>query len=375
MPEIWVPYGAVEVAIDIRAENLLEVVEKPKLALTDEEIKQRLAQLNLSDKIAILLADDEEPSLRAARILGSLLVEKNIQQADVQFIASRKSVNLVRKRLEGLPFRISTATGEGKIMEEVYGNADTRILLSQVGLDGLFGFAGGLVSLARALESRAVGESFLAHPPHQPAPGTNTEASKMLWETARHMTGTQSLEIVPSCDDIADLIVGDIQSAQKSAEEKFLATSTKSMTGKTRAVILSPGNKRADATLSSSVRSLWNILEGLKERSTVAILSECNGGLGSEAFRLYGIGKLDITNISRSSKYVEGLEDLIFLREVSKMHQIVLVSTLPNYYVETRFNLKSRKKSGDALNYLLSSQGQRTRVLVVPQASETLLKS
>ncbi|MBI2126024.1 MAG: hypothetical protein HYU02_01740 [Thaumarchaeota archaeon] len=57
------------------------------------------------------------------------------------------------------------------------------------------------------------------------------------------------------------------------------------------------------------------------------------------------------------------------------MHQIVLVSTLPNYYVETRFNLKSGKKSSDALNYFLSSQGQRTRVLVVPQASETLLKS
>lgn len=375
MPEIWVPYGAVEVAIDIRAENLLEVVEKAKSALTDEEIEQRITQLNLSGKIAILLADDEEPCLRAAKILGSLLVGKNIQQADVQFIASRKSVNLVRKRLEELPFRVSTASGERKILEEVYGDADTKILLSQVGFDGLFGFSGGLVSLARALESRAVGESFLAHPPHQPAPGTDTDASKMLWEVAGQITGIQSVEIVPSYDDIAEVMVGDIQSVQKSSEEKFLATSAKAVKEKTRAAILSPGNKRADATLSSSVRSLWNLLGGLKERSTIAILSECNEGLGSEAFRLYGIGKLDTTSLSRSSKYVEGLEDLIFLREVSKMHQIVLVSTLPNYYVETRFNLKSGKKSSDALNYFLSSQGQRTRVLVVPQASETLLKS
>lgn len=375
MPEIWVPYGAVEVAIDIRAENLLEVVEKPKSALSDEEIKQRITRLSLSGKIAILLTDDEEPCLRAARILGSLLVEKNFQQADVQFIASRKSVNPVRKRLEGLPFRVSTASGEGKITEEVYGDADTKILLSQVGFDGLFGFSGGLVSLARALESRAVGESFFAHPPHQPTPGTNTEASKMLWEVAGQITGIQSVEIVPCYGDIAEVIAGDIQSVQKSAEEKFLATSTKVMKEKTRAAILSPGNERGDATLSSSVRSLWNLLGGLKERSTVAILSECNEGLGSEAFRLYGIGKLDATNLSRSSKYVEGLEDLIFLREVSKMHQIVLVSTLPNYYVETRFNLTSGKKSSDTINYLLSSQGQRTKVLVVPQASETLLKS
>ena len=374
MPEIWVPYGAVEVAIDIRAENLLEVVEKPRSALTDEEVEQRIAPLNLSGKIAILIADDDEPCLKAAKILGNYLVGENIQQADAQFIASRRSVNLVRKRLEGLPFRVSTFTSEGKIMADVYGDANTKILLSQTGLDGLFGFSGGSVSLARALESRDVGESFLTNPPHQPAPGTNTEASKKLWEVAGQMTDIQSVEVVPSYDDIAELIVGDIQSVQKSAEEKFLATS-KVITEKTRSVILSPGNKRVGATLSSSVRSIWNLLGGLKERSTVAIVSECNEGLGNEAFRLYAIGKLDETTLARSSKYVEGLEDLIFLREVSKMHQIVLVSTLPKYYVESRFNLKNGKKSSDALNYLLSSQGQRTRVLVVPQASETLLES
>ena len=374
MPEIWVPYGSVEVAIDIRMENILENIEKKVQTLTNDEIKQILSQINFSDKVGIFVADDDEPCLKLAEIIGKILVEKNYNNADVHLIVPRKGAASVRKRLEELPFKVSMAQVEGKPIAEGYGDARTKILLSQVGFDGLFGFSGGLVSMMRAIESRVVGNSFLAHPIREPSSGTSTEAAKMVWENASQLEDVVSISVVPSQEDINGIVIGDLQGSQKEAEEKFLKASSKTIAEKARAAIISPGRNRMGETLSSSVKSIWNILRGLRDKATVVLLAECAEGLGAEAFKLYGTGRLDSADLPRLSKYIDGLEDLVFLQEIKKSHELVIVSGLPNYYIESKFGLKSVKKASDALNHLLSSRGSRTKALVVPQASETLLK-
>jgi len=375
LPEIWVPYGSVEVAIDIRIENILESLEKTLQTLTNDEIKQKLSQINFSGKVGIFVADDYEPCLKLAAIIGKVLVEKNYNNPDVQFIVPRKSAASVRKRLEELPFRVSMVqVAEGEPIAEVYGDVITKILLSQVGFDGLFGFSGGLVSMTRAIESQVIGNSFIAHPILEPSSGTSTEAAKMVWENATQLGDVLSISVVPSQGDVNDIAIGDLQSSQKVAEEKFLKASSKTIAEKARAAIISPGRNRVGETLSSSVKSIWNILGGLRDKSTIVLLAECGEGLGAEAFKLYGAGRLDSEDLSRLSKYIEGLEDLVFLQEISKAHELVVVSALPNYYIESKFGLKSAKKASDALNHLLSSQGSRTKALIVPQASETLLK-
>lgn len=375
LPEIWVPYGSVEVAIDIRIENILESIEKAVRPITEDETKQKLSQINFAGKVGILVADDYEPCLKAAAIVGKMLLEKNYNSADIQFLVPHRSVTSVRKKLEALPFRVSTAqVAEGKPISEVYGEATTKILLSQVGFDGLFGFSGGLISILRAIESLVIGNSFLTYPILEPSVGTYTEASKMVWENANQLTDVLSISVVPSQEDINDVEIGDMLDSQKKAEEKFLALSTKTVAEKARAAIISPGSNRASETLSSSVKSFWNILKGLRDKSTVVLLAECGEGLGVDAFKLYGTGRLDSANLPRLGKYIEGIEDLVFLQEIAKAHELILVSTLPNYYIESKFGLKSAKKASDALNHLLSSKGSRTKALIVPQASETLLK-
>jgi len=374
LPEIWVPYGSVEVAIDIKIENILENIEKKEQVLTDDEIRQALSQIDFSGKVGIFVADDNESCLKVTGIIGKMLLEKNYNHSDVQFIIPRKGAASVRKKLEELPFKVSMAQVEGEPIAEVYGDAETKILLSQIGFDGLFGFSGGCVSMMRAIGSRVIGNSFIAHPIIEPSPGTSTEATKMVWENAGQLGGVLSISVVPSQDDVNDIALGDLQSSQKAAEAKFLTLSSKTIAEKARAAIISPGNDRMGETLSSSVKSIWNVLGGLRDRSTIVLLAECGEGLGVDAFKFFGAGRLDSTGVSRLSKYVEGFEDLVFLQEVAKAHELVVVSALPNYYVESKFGLKSAKKVSDALNHLLSSLGSRTKALVVPKAAETLLK-
>lgn len=375
MPEIWIPYGAVEVAVDIRAENLLELIDRPKVILTDDEIRQRIADLRFSGRVGIFIADDQEPCLRVAKAIATLLTETNFSEHDVQFIVSKKSGNLVRKNLEGIPFKVATASTDGKSTFNVYANANTKILLSQLGFDGLFGFSGGFVSMFRALESRLVGDAFLAHPVQKPTPGITTDAYAMLIESIGNFTDVQSVAVVPSQDDVGEIVVGDMQSSVKAAQDKMLSLCTRNVSERVRGLIVSPGNKRAGATLSSSVRSLWNIFGAIREKGTITLLAECIEGLGADAFKLYGTGRIDPAEISRMNKYVEGLEDLIFLTEASQRYELLLVSSLPNYYVETKFNLRSRRKASDAFSNILSSHGKRTRVIIVPQASDTLLRA
>jgi len=375
LPEIWVPYGSVEVAIDIRIENILQSIEKTVPTLTNDGIKQRLSKIDFSGKVGILVADDYEPSLKAAENIGKILAYKNHNNTDVRFIVPRRSAASVRKRLEELPFRVLMAqVAEGKSTVEVYGDARTKILLSQVGFDGLFGFSGGLISMMKAIESQIIGDSYMAHPILEPSSGTSTEPAKMVWENVSQLGDVLSISVVPSQEDISDIVIGDPQSSQKAAEEKFLQVSSKTIAEKARAAIISPGRNRAGETFSSSVKSVWNVLGGLRDKSTIVLLAECGEGLGSEAFKLYGAGRLDSADLSGSSKYIEGVEDLVFLHEIARSHELVIVSALPNYYIQSKFGLKSAKKASDALNYLLTSQGSRTKALIIPQASETLLK-
>ena len=305
MPEIWIPYGSVEVAIDIRIENILESIEKKVQPITDDEIKQKLSQINFSGRVVVLVGDDYEPCLKVAAIIGKMLLEKNYNNADVQFLVPRRSATSVMKKLEELPFRVSIAqVAEDRPVSEVYDKATTKILLSQVGFDGLFGFSGGLVSMLRTIGSYAIGNSFLTHPILEPSAGTHTESSKMVWENADQLVDVLSITVVPSQEEINEVAIGDVQSSQKRAEEKFLELSSKTVAEKARAAIISPGSNRAGATLSSSVKSFWNILSGLRDRSTVVLLADCGEGLGADAFKLYGTGRLDSPNISRLTKYI-----------------------------------------------------------------------
>jgi hypothetical protein len=126
--------------------------------------------------------------------------------------------------------------------------------------------------------------------------------------------------------------------------------------------------------LSSSLKSLWNALGCLDKKGIAVLLAECSGGLGSEALRLYVTNRLKLDEFVKHGKYVEGLEDLLYLKNALQSQNIALISTLPNYYVEAKLGLRTFKKASDALDYVINNLGARVKIFAIPDASNILLE-
>jgi len=64
------------------------------------------------------------------------------------------------------------------------------------------------------------------------------------------------------------------------------------------------------------------------------LVAECKGGLGSDAIQQYIEGRFSIGTLQNPTKYIEGMEDLLFLTEIQKNFQIGLISILPEFYTK-----------------------------------------
>ncbi|OHE56095.1 MAG: hypothetical protein A3K61_03700 [Thaumarchaeota archaeon RBG_16_49_8] len=114
-------------------------------------------------------------------------------------------------------------------------------------------------------------------------------------------------------------------------------------------------------------------MDALGDKGLLALIAECSGSLGSEALKRLITGRLDLEGLLHRGEYIDGLEDLLYAKTALRRYTLVLVSALPDYYVEMKLGFHPCRKTGDALSYILNSLGSRTKVHLVPHGSATLL--
>ena len=138
-------------------------------------------------------------------------------------------------------------------------------------------------------------------------------------------------------------------------------------------MIISTGKDASNQTLNVSLNSLWNCHNVVKNQGFVILLAECLNGIGSDAFQQFIDDRLTIERVKNARKYVDGMENLLYLSEIQKKFQIGLVSILPEIYAKKLaiIPIGSVKKSMD---YILKNLGQRQKVEVVNDGARTLLR-
>ena len=82
---------------------------------------------------------------------------------------------------------------------------------------------------------------------------------------------------------------------------------------------------------------------------------------------------MSLDQLRNPTKYISGMEDLLFLSEIQKNFQIGLVSILPEYYVK-KLNMISLSGIKPSLDYILKTQGARQKVAVVMDGARVLLR-
>ncbi len=381
LPEVWIPYGSVEVAVDLKAENLSEVI-KPNYPKTSvEELKEKLRSVDIKSSPLLILP---KPTRSVLMILRTLLEEAREQSntsSSITIATVKQSMSATRKIVEEFGSRLvqlENSKGENSGGLDIHppdrwADHQQRVVLSQTNFDPIFGFSGGAIEMAK-LSAKQLYLAALTHEFSEKNTGIISEASESALEVSDSLGDYTCIDVIGQGEDVSEVIIDQPRTTFQRSAERLLQLNHKTISEAGRAMIASPGTE-AGKTLSTALSAFWNVMRGVKDGGIAILLAEASEGLGSTALQLYVSGRLDVDATIRKGQYVEGLEDLILLRRAQKLFKLVLVTSLPNYYSEVKLGLHALRKASDAVTEVFTNQGSKCKILMVSDASNTLIST
>jgi len=362
MPEIWLNYGSTDVVLDIRAENLDNKIDSKGTVLTDPEIISKLEQIDLSKPTELVLLDHSKTVQKIISLLFDMCNQKSIPKP--RLLVDKPSMHLI-KRIFTDPSLTITEFSDDQLSNS------NLIFVGEMEFDGLFGFNTISTKLIRRFGKEHMLAAYEKRKGNLPAPGEEL-ANFVIAQKFTDAFEIAAIEIVGNSTGVVNLATGH-PSLTSSISKSFLPVAI-SEVGKHRTMIISPGKESDSETLGRSLVSLWNCSEAIKEEGLAILLAECGRGIGSEAIQQYMEGRMTLDRLKNPSKYVDGMEDLLYLTETAKKFQIGIVSILPEFYTKEKLGMIAFSGIKDAMDYILKTQGIRQKVAVVSDGSHILLR-
>ncbi|HSD04598.1 MAG TPA: transcriptional regulator [Nitrosopumilaceae archaeon] len=362
MPEIWLSYGPTEVVLDIRAENLDKKIESKGTLLTDPEIGSRLDQLDLNKPTELVILDNS----KAVQKVISVLFEKCNQNSlpKPKLLVDKPSMQQMKNIFSDPTLTIAE-------FNDLELSNSNLVFVGEIEFDGLFGFNTISTKLVKKYGKEHMLAAYEKRKGNLPAPGEELGN----FPIAQKFTDSfeiSAIEVVGNSVGVVDLAVGHPSST--SSISKSLLPIAINEVGKHRTMIISPGKESGGETLGKALASLWNCAESIKDEGLAILLGECRRGVGSEAIQQYIEGRMNLDRLKNPAKYVDGMEDLLFLTELEKKFQVGIVSILPEFYTKEKLGMLPFSGIIHAMDYILKTQGERQKVSVVSDGSHILLR-
>lgn len=366
MPEIWLGYGDSEIILDIKYENILNII-KPEFNM------QNLENLNLSirnnmslqNSSLILVTTPFPKMIEIIKIIRELSHELGIETVDVFLLSkpfslklrqdiSRESLNITRIESDEVLKKIS-----------LYKNV---ILIDNIEYDPVFGFSGSPVKLIRECYPQVMNEIYASMIGESPKPGQYGEALKISVEEISKMD-CQLIQVFSNREGIDSIFFGpDISSfanAVRSFKEKTCLASDFSKS----AFISGNSTYNSQMSLGNSLNLLWNNCHSVLDGGTIVLLSENRGGIDDGALSKYVEGRLDLNGLDKY-QYIYELEHINFLQVLKEKYEIILISTLPEVYLN-KLGLRSISKIKDGLDWILKKNGKFSKSNIIPTSEIT----
>jgi len=360
MPEIWLNYGITDVVLDIRAENLEQTIDSEGKILEDSAINEKLNSLDLSKPMELVVLHNSKSIQKIISSLFTLCEQKS--KPFPKILADKKILNLVKAELP-----------EGSSINEfddVGISNSNLVFMAEMEFDGLFGYETISTRLIKKFGLESMLSAYAKRQGNLPTPGQYPESL----EEAKKFTNNfeiQGIEIVANSKGIIDFSI-DHPSKTLSATKIMESHSIKDI-GQHKTMIISTGKDSSNDNLGKSFSSLWNCSNAIKKDGLAILVAECKGGLGSDAIQQYIEDRLTLEQLQNPTKYISGMEDLLFLSEVKKNFQIGLVSILPEFYAK-KLDMISLQGIKYSLGYILKTQGTKQKVAVVTDGARLLLR-
>jgi len=139
-------------------------------------------------------------------------------------------------------------------------------------------------------------------------------------------------------------------------------------------VVVSSGGYPADVNLFQAYKGVDSALEIVKRGGVVVLVAECPEGHGNQVFYDWMVNFGDLKAIEREIKrnFILGGHKAYYLLKALQKAQIILVSTMPDYYATNIFKLKTARGVNDALDEAFRIAGKNAKVWVMPYGNFTL---
>jgi hypothetical protein len=363
MPEIWLGYGSTHVVLDIKQENLLQFKSEVNL-MSDENIINILTDIRLSKKTLIFPLSFSKHLLK----LVSLLIDINKSDNTLEIEIGTLSNDFLHTKSHFVHNRVFQI--DKKDFYEKINKFDNVVFISKIGYDPLFGFSGTPSIITRNFASDLMNDIFNSNEIIRPIPGQIDEPLKMALENYDKLS-IHSLEIFSNQYGISRIYYGNNSKFFKEAIADFKSNTSFNIDEQKSLMISSGSELDNHITLNNSLYSLWNSIGVLRKQGTAVLLAENSRGLGDGALTMYLEGRLNLSEIKKTS-YVNGLEHLVYFENLKDEYYLGLVSSIPFYYTKTKFRLYRYNNVNEVLENMMSRYGKSSKVMICPDPSITL---
>ena len=360
MPEIWLNYGITDVVLDIKAENLEQKIDSEGKTLDDSAINEKLNTLDLSKPMELVVLHNSKSILKIISSLFTLCEQKS--KPFPKILTDKKILNLVKS---GLP--------EGSSINEFDDTGISNsnlVFMGEMEFNGLFGYETISTRLIKKFGQESMLSAYAKRQGNLPTPGQYPES---LTEAKKFVDNfeIQGIEIIANSEGLVDFSIG--HPSETISSTKILESNSIKDIGQHKTMVISTGKDASNDNLGNSFSSLWNCSNAIKKDGLAILVAECKGGLGYDALQQYIEDRLTIEQLRNPTKYIDGMENLLFLSEIQKNFQIALVSILPEFYAK-KLNMISMQGIKYSMDYILKTQGPRQKVTVVTDGARLLLR-
>ncbi len=415
MVDVWLPYGKSDVCVRIPARNLIGAIEPKEVAgaedveaeieraLTDPIGSKRLSEIvQMEHKVAIVV-DDFTRSTPSHAMLPLVLAELNsagvkdenvtiifgcgthrtVKPEEAERLVGEEVINRVKTishdcEAEDLVYVGKTKRGNKVRVNRFFAEADVKVLVGDVGFHYYAGYGGGRKSVIPAVsckETISHNHAMLLDANAHTGILEGNPVHEDMTEAARLTKVDFILNVVTnSKGEIVKAFAGDLEQAFLEATKLVDDLYRISVDRRADIVVVSPGGYPADINLYQAYKALDNALEVTKRGGTIIMVAECPEGHGNQVFYNWMTRLEDLRKVEREVKrrFELGGHKAYYLLKALKSHQIILVSSLPDYYANGVFKLKTARAVNDAIREALKTAGSQAKVWVMPQGNSTL---
>ena len=416
MVDVWLPYATTDVCARIPTRSFLGSIkpkEKPGVSDPAEEIKRALREpigsetltdiVKHENKVAIVVDDATRPA-PSYLMVPSILEELNIAGVKDEAITvifgcgTHKAVTdeEAEKLLGETVFnRVKVISHDSKAQDMVYigktrkhgtevylnpafTDADVKILTGDVCFHYYAGYGGGRKSVLPGVSGEQTIKHNHAMLLHQKAKTGILDGNPVhedMVEAAKLAKVDFILNVVTNGKgEIVKAFAGDLEQAfnegVKIVDEMYRVPVDR----KADIVIVSPGGHPSDVNLFQAYKGLDNALEVIKRGGVIILVAECPEGHGNQVFYDWMVKFKDAKAVEKAIKrnfVVDGHKAYYLMKALQKV-QVILVSSMPDYYATNIFKLKTARAVNDALNESFNIVGKKAKVWTMPYGNFTL---